>query len=176
DPSASGSAQSEQQGQGGLGQQESGGKLGQQQQQGEQGQQGQEQGQGQQGKQPQMPEPDVKDVPDVVAVVNGEKIGKDVFVTTYEGQLQQAAMMQQQGGGKVDQDKLKQQVLDSLVGNRLLSQAAEDAGIQASDEDVNNTLKDIAKQNGMKSADEVISALGQQGVSEDKVRSDAASQ
>src|SRR5699024_9226548 len=80
------------------------------------------------------------------------------------------------GGGEVDQDELKQQVLDSLVGNRLLVQAAQDAGIKASDEDINDTLKDIAQQNGLGSVDEVISALGDQGVSEDKVRSDAASQ
>src|SRR5699024_3773488 len=124
-----------------------------------------------------MPEPDEKDVPDVVAVVNGDKIGNDVFVSTYQAQLQQAAMIeQQQGGGEVDEDERKQRVLDSRVGNRLLVQAAEDAGSQASDEDINNTLKDIAEQNGLGSVDEVLSALGDQGVSEDKVRSDAASQ
>lgn len=171
---ASEPAQGQQEQPGQLGQQGQHGKLGQQEQQGKQGQEGQ---QGQQGQQPKAPEPEVDDIPDVVAVVNGEKISKDTFVTTYEGQLQQTAMMQQQqGGGQVDQDKLKQQVLDSLVGNRLLVQAAQDAGIEATDQDVNDTLKKIAEQNGFKSADEVISALGEKGVSEKQVRSDAASQ
>ncbi|MGO3289818.1 MAG: SurA, partial [Brachybacterium sp.] len=45
---------------------------------------------GQGGEQPQMPEADVSDVPDVVATVNGEDITKDEFTAIYEGQFQQA--------------------------------------------------------------------------------------
>src|SRR5699024_10809344 len=92
-------------------------------------------------------------------------------------QLQQATMrQQQQGGGEADQDGLTQQVLDSVGRNRLLGPAAEAAGIQASAEAINNTSKDIAEQNGLGSVGEVICARGAEGVAEDKVRSDAASQ
>lgn len=123
-----------------------------------------------------LPEADLEDVPDVVAEVNGENVEREEFVTTYQGQLQQAAMSQQSTGEEIDQDALKQQVAEQLVGNRLLTQAAEQSGIKATDEDIEATLEDVAAQNGMQSADEVIAALGEQGLSEDQVRSDAASQ
>jgi peptidyl-prolyl cis-trans isomerase SurA len=125
---------------------------------------------------PGVPEADLDDVPDVVAEVNGEDVEREEFVTTYEGQLQQAAMSQQTTGQEVDQDALKQQVVEQLVGNRLLTQAATESGIEATDEDIETTLEDIAAQNGLQSADEVVAALGEQGISEDEVRSDAASQ
>ncbi|PRZ09679.1 peptidyl-prolyl cis-trans isomerase SurA [Isoptericola sp. CG 20/1183] len=122
------------------------------------------------------PEPDLEDVPDVVAEVNGEDVERAEFVTAYEGQLQQAAMSQQTTGQEVDQDALKQQVAEQLVGNRLLTQAATEAGIEATDEDIETTLEGIAAQNGLQSADEVVAALGEQGISEDEVREDAAAQ
>lgn len=125
---------------------------------------------------PEVPEADLDDVPDVVAEVNGEELGRDEFVSSYQGQLQQAAMSQQTTGQEVDQDALKQQVVEQLVGNRLLTQAASEAGIEVTEKDVDATLEDVAAQNGMQSADEVVAALGEQGMSEDEVRSDAASQ
>lgn len=124
-----------------------------------------------------MPEPDVDDIPDIVAEVNGDEIDNEEFVANYEGQFQQAAMQQQQqGGGDLDQDELKQQVAQQLVDNRLLTQAAEDSGIEATDDDIEATLEDLATQNGMESADEVVDALTEQGTSEDQIRKDAASQ
>ncbi|UFU07894.1 SurA N-terminal domain-containing protein [Ruania halotolerans] len=125
---------------------------------------------------PEFPEADTDDLPDVVAVVNGEEIGRDEFLSSYEGQLQQAAMSQQTTGEEVDQDALKQQVVELLVNNRLLTQAASDAGIEPTDEDIQATLEDVAAQNGLGSADEVIAALEEQGVTEEQVRADAASQ
>ena len=41
-------------------------------------------------------EPDLSDVPDVVAEVNGEEITKDDFSGPYESQFQQQAMQSQQ--------------------------------------------------------------------------------
>ncbi|MGO1389145.1 SurA N-terminal domain-containing protein [Brachybacterium alimentarium] len=122
------------------------------------------------------PEADVSDVPDVVAEVNGEKITKDQFVQTYEAQFQQAAMQQQSTGQETDQDELKKQVAGQLVDNELLQQAADDSGITASDEDIDATLEEIAAQNGLGSADEVVQALEEQGMDEKDVRADAASQ
>jgi peptidyl-prolyl cis-trans isomerase SurA len=121
-------------------------------------------------------QPDLSDVPDPVAEVDGSKITKDEFTKTYESQYQQAAMSQQSGGQAPDEDSLKKQVADQLVDNRLLTQAADDAGIKASDEDIDETLDEIAQQNGMSSGDDVIKALKEQGSSEKEVRKDAASQ
>src|SRR5690625_7757405 len=39
---------------------------------------------GEDGQMPEAPEPDVSDVPDVVAEVNGEEITGEDFITTYE--------------------------------------------------------------------------------------------
>ncbi|AXK45663.1 SurA N-terminal domain-containing protein [Brachybacterium saurashtrense] len=122
------------------------------------------------------PEADLSDVPDVVATVNDEEITKDEFTAAYEGQLQQAAAQQQTTGEEVDQAALKEQVANQLVDNRLLQQGAEDAGVEASDEDIDAMLEQIAQQNGLGSADEVVSALEQQGMSEEQVREDAATQ
>ena len=122
----------------------------------------------------EAPEPD--DFPEVVAEVNGEEIDRDEFFSSYESQLQQAAMSQQQTGQQVDQAQLQQQTLDQLVNNLLLTQAAADAGIEAGEEDVTATLEDVAAQNGLGSADEVVDALVEQGMSEEDIRQDAADQ
>lgn len=125
---------------------------------------------------PQAQEADVSDVPEVVATVNGTEITKDDFVQTYQSQYQQMAMQQQTGGQAPDEEQLKTQVAEQLVNNELLRQGAEDAGIKATDKDIDTTLDEIAKQNGLGSGDEVVSALEQQGISAEQVRQDAASQ
>lgn len=125
---------------------------------------------------PQAQEADVSDVPEVVATVNGTEITKDDFVQTYQSQYQQMAMQQQAGGQAPDEEQLKTQVAEQLVNNELLRQGAEDAGIKATDKDIDTTLDEIAKQNGLGSGDEVVSALEQQGISAEQVRQDAASQ
>ena len=125
---------------------------------------------------PQAQEADVSDVPEVVATVNGTEVTKDDFVQTYQSQYQQMAMQQQAGGQAPDEEQLKTQVAEQLVSNELLRQGAEDAGIKATDKDIDTTLDEIAKQNGLGSGDEVVSALEQQGISAEQVRQDAASQ
>ena len=127
-----------------------------------------------QAQQPQ--EADVSDVPEVVATVNGTEITKDDFVQTYQSQYQQMAMQQQAGGQAPDEEQLKTQVAEQLVNNELLRQGAEDAGIKATDKDIDTILDEIAKQSGLGSGDEVVSALEQQGISAEQVRQDAASQ
>lgn len=127
-----------------------------------------------QAQQPQ--EADVSDVPEVVATVNGTEITKDDFVQTYQSQYQQMAMQQQAGEQAPDEKQLKTQVAEQLVNNELLRQGAEDAGIKATDKDIDTTLDEIAKQSGLGSGDEVVSALEQQGISAEQVRQDAASQ
>lgn len=123
---------------------------------------------------PQPPEADVADVPEVVAEVNGEEISREEFIGDYESRLQQAAMSQDPS--QINQDGLKQQVAQNLVDNRLLVQAAGEAGIEPTEADIDATLEDVAAQSGMSSADEVVAALEEQGMTEEEVRAEAADQ
>ena len=124
----------------------------------------------------QAAEADVSDVPDVVATVNGEDITKDDFVPVYQGQYQQLSLQAQQGGEPVDEAALRTQVAEQMVDNTLLQQGAADAGIEATDEDIDASLEQIAQQAGLGSGDEVVQTLTAQGVSEEQVREDAATQ
>lgn len=122
------------------------------------------------------PKPDLKGIPEVVAEVNGEKIAKAEFVEAYKGQFQQLAMQSQTSGQELDQDQLKKQTVDSMIGTELLVQEADKRDLTASEKDVNNTLNELAQQNGLKSADEFMAAMQKQGMNEKEVRSELETQ
>lgn len=117
------------------------------------------------------PGPDLEGIPDVVAEVNGEEIGKDEFVSVYEGQFQQMAMQSQQTGQEVDQDQLKKQTAENLVNNKILIQEADNRGLSASEDEVDKTLTEIAQQQGLESKDEFLKMLDEQGMGEEEVMS-----
>lgn len=121
--------------------------------------------------QPEMPKPDLEGIPDVVAEVNGEKITKEEFETTYEGQFQQASMQSMMSGQELDQDQLKKQIAEALIGQKLLIQEADRSGMDASDEDINEILDGLVKQNKLESKDELMAALEEQGMGEKEVMS-----
>lgn len=123
-----------------------------------------------------MPEADVEDVPEVVAEVNGEEIMREDFVEAYEQQFQQAALQSQQSGSEVDQDDLKTQLAESLVSNLLLVQAADDAGITVEDSDVDANIEELATSQGAASTEEFLSALEDQGFTQDRVRDEVEQQ
>lgn len=124
----------------------------------------------------EMPEPDTEDIPETVAEVNGEEISGEEFTTTYESQFEQMAMQAQMSGEEVDQDELKEQTLDGMIGNVLLVQDASDAGYEASDEDIEELLSETAESSGMESVDELVEMAEEQGLSEDELREDAQDQ
>lgn len=121
------------------------------------------------GQSQQAIEPELDNIPDVVAQVNGEEISKEEFVSTYEGQLPRAAQQSQMTGQEVDQDQLKQQIAEGMVGQELLIQEAGNRGIEGSEEEVNKTLDELVSQYGLESKDEFLAALEQQGTSEEEV-------
>lgn len=121
-------------------------------------------------------QPDLEGIPDVVAEVNGEEVTKDEFVPIYEAQFAQAAAQAQTTGQSPDEDALKQQTVDDLVSTELLAQEAESRGIEVSDEDVDTELEDVAAQNQLGSAEELLAAVEAQGVSEDQARSQVETQ
>nr|WP_239537379.1 SurA N-terminal domain-containing protein [Arthrobacter roseus] len=124
------------------------------------------------GDQGQAPEPDLKDIPNVVATVNGKDVPKDKFVLAYKAQFQQAQM----SGQELDQEQLKKQTADGLVGNELMLQEAEKRGLAAKDSDVDKKLDELMKQNEFKSTDELFAALKEQGLDKEQARAEVKSQ
>lgn len=131
---------------------------------------------GEDGEMPEAPEPDVSDVPDVVAEVNGEEITGEDFITTYELQFEQMAMQSQMTGEEVDEGQLQAQTLETMVGSELLVQDAQERGHEATGNDVDELLEETAEANGMGSVDELLLAYEEQGVAEEDLRSDAETQ
>ncbi len=126
--------------------------------------------------QPAMPEPDLEGIPDVVATVNGEEISGKDFSGVYESQFQQMAMQAQMSGQELDQDALKEQTLDSMVGSELLVQDAAASGHEATDQDVDALLEETVKAQQLGSVDELMAAYKERGFAEEQVRSDARKQ
>lgn len=125
----------------------------------------------------QAQEPDLEGIPDVVAEVNGQEVTKDDFVVLYEAQFQQAAMQAAQTGGEQpDEDALKEQTAEQLVDTTLMAQEAETRGIAVTEEDVDDELAALAKENQLGSAEELIAALEKQGATEDQARAQLESQ
>lgn len=122
------------------------------------------------------PAPDLEGIPDVVAEVNGEEVTKDEFVPVYEAQFQQAASQSQMSGEAPDEEALKKQTIDSLVDTELLTQEAGARDFEVSEEDVDAELTSLAEQNQMKSADELLAAVEEQGTSEEQAREQIGSQ
>jgi len=118
---------------------------------------------------------DVSDLPEVVAEINGEPISREDFSTAYESQYQQAAMQEQMGGGPVDEEALRQQVLDGMIGNVLLTQEVEKQGLEVTDEDIDTLLAEYASGNGMEPQD-FLDALAEQGMDEEFVRTELEKQ
>jgi peptidyl-prolyl cis-trans isomerase SurA len=121
-------------------------------------------------------QPDLDAIPDVVAEVNGEEVTKDEFVPIYEAAFAQAASQAQMGGEAPDEEQLRKQTADDLVDTELLAQEAEARGLEVSDDDVDAELTDLAEQNGMKSADELLEAVEQQGVTAEQARDQVETQ
>lgn len=121
-------------------------------------------------------EPDLDGIPDVVAEVNGEEVTKEEFVPIYEATFRQAAAQAQMGGQAPDEEALRKQTVDDLVDTELLAQEAESRGIAVSDDAVDAELETLAKQNQMGSAEELLKAVEEQGLSEDQARAQVETQ
>jgi parvulin-like peptidyl-prolyl isomerase len=109
------------------------------------------------------------DIPEVVAEVNGEEISRDEFDQAYEAQQQQVQAQQQEGQPEPDEEQLRDQVVQGLVTQELVLQEVERRGIQPSEEQVEQTLADLARQNGLPSADAFRTALEEQGMDSEEI-------
>lgn len=121
-----------------------------------------------------LPEADLDDIPDIVAEINGEEISKDDFVSMYEQQFQQQIMQAQMSGQSaddVDQDLLKEQTTEIIVGQNLLIQEANNRISEVSDDDINNTIDELLEQTGMETRDELLAIFAEQGLDEEEFMS-----
>ena len=119
-----------------------------------------------------MPEPELDNIPDVVAVVDGEEISGDAFAENYEAQFQQLTMQAAMAGQEPDQEQLKEQALEMMINSELLVAEAEDQEFSASDDDVDEYLADMAEANGLESSDVLMEELEAQGLTEERIRED----
>src|SRR5699024_5394756 len=76
--------------------------------------------------------------------------------------------MSSQNMDEIDQEELKEQTADGLVGQELLMQEANDRVSDISDDDIDETIDKVVEQNGMESKDELVEALEEQGMDEDE--------
>ncbi|WP_323960078.1 SurA N-terminal domain-containing protein [Arthrobacter sp. JZ12] len=112
----------------------------------------------------EAPTPDLEGIPDVVAVVNGQEIAKDEFVTSYEATFSQMSMQAQVTGQEVDQEQLKTQTLDNLIGNKLLLQEADKRGIEAGEEAIAAAKDQLIQANQFSTEEELFAALEERGI------------
>lgn len=131
---------------------------------------------GEGAEQPEMPEADLEGLPEVVAEVDGEEISKEEFAATYQGQFQQMAMQSQMSGQEVDQDQLKKQVAESMIGTELLIKEAQNREISGSEEDVDEIMDGLVEQNGLESKEKLMDAFEAQGMDEEELMSQVETQ
>ncbi|WP_022872148.1 SurA N-terminal domain-containing protein [Nesterenkonia alba] len=124
----------------------------------------------------EMPEPDLDDVPDVVAEVNGEEISGEDFTAIYESQFMEMTMQAQMTGQQIDEEQLQEQTVDTLVNNELLIQDAQASGYEVTDEEIDEELDTAAETNGMESGEDLIEALEEQGNTEEEILEDVENQ
>lgn len=116
-----------------------------------------------------IPEPNLEDIPDIIAEVNGEEITKDEFVEIYTQQYQQRVMYAQMTGQDVDEDELKLEVADSIVERELFYQEADKRFPEASEEGIDELFDELMTQFEVDSKEDLLAMYKENGVEEDEL-------
>src|SRR5699024_10494739 len=124
----------------------------------------------------EMQEPDLEDIPKVVAEVNGEEISKEDFENMYQQQIQNQMMQAQMSGQEIDEDELKKQTAEGMVGQELLVQEANNRFEKADEDDVDKLIEDLIEQSGSESKEDLIAQFDEQGIDEDEFMSEVEKQ
>jgi len=124
----------------------------------------------------EMQEPDLEDIPKVVAEVNGEEISKEDFENMYQQQFQNQMMQAQMSGQEIDEDALKKQTAEGMVGQELLVQEANNRFEKADEDDVDKLIEDLIEQSGSESKEDLIAQFDEQGIDEDEFMSEVEKQ
>lgn len=116
----------------------------------------------------------VPEHPDVVATVDGMPVGSNEYVLAYK---QNAQFALQQGASLDDpavQSAVSTQVIDVLINTKLLLNAAAEAGITASDEEVSAAYDEL--ETGLGGAEAFGDMVAQLGLTTEEVRDDVREQ
>ncbi len=124
----------------------------------------------------ELPEPDLDSIPNIVAEVNGEEITKEDFEGIYQQQFQQQSLQAQMSGTEIDEESIKSQTIEGLVGQILLTQEATSKFSEVSEEEIDNVLDNLLAQYGIETKEEMFEQLEEQGVSETDFMSDIEKQ
>src|SRR5699024_3716381 len=114
-------------------------------------------------------EQDLDNITDVVTTVDDEDVTKDDFEMVYTQQFQQQAMYAQMSGEEIDEDELKDQVLDSLIDQAIFFKEAEERFPEVDQDEVDAFIDDLIAQVGVESRDELFEAYEEQGMPEEEV-------
>src|SRR5690625_1610289 len=115
----------------------------------------------------EVTEADLEGIPNVVIEINGEEVTKDEFSNMYEQQFQQQVMQAQMTGqdmNDIDQDQLKNQTAEIIIGQNLLIQEANNRVKDVSEDDINETIDILLEQTGMESKDDLLAILDRKSV------------
>jgi len=103
----------------------------------------------------------------VVAIIN------DSIITLSELNAATAVEIEKLGvkgaGDKRKVEEVRATILDTLIEQRLVKQAADRAGIEISDREVDNAIEDVKRQNGL-THDQLLAALAQSGLTQKEYR------
>lgn len=122
----------------------------------------------------EVPEADLEGIPNVVIEINGEEVTKDEFSNMYEQQFQQQVMQAQMTGqdmNDIDQDQLKNETAEIIIGQNLLIQEANNRVKDVSDTDINNTIDELLEQTGIETKDDLLAIFQEQGMDEKEFNS-----
>lgn len=124
----------------------------------------------------EVPEPDLKGIPDIVAEINGEEVTKEEFEMTYEQNFQQVAMQSQLTGEEVDQDEFKTEIANSLVDQKLLLQEANKQVGEVSEKDIDATIDILLEQAQIEDKEELFTMLKEQGMEKEQAMEEIETQ
>jgi peptidyl-prolyl cis-trans isomerase SurA len=108
----------------------------------------------------------------IIAIVNDEVILESEFASNMQRAV---AQIRQQGAKAPEQKVLQNQVIEQMISRTIMLRMAADQGIKVTDRQLNATITQIAKNNGMSLAKfrEVLIAQGQDYIStREKIRDD----
>lgn len=121
-------------------------------------------------------EPNLEDVPDVVAVVNGEEITREEFEFTYTSEFQRALIEAQMSGQQFSGQLDKKELTRSMIDLELLIQEAGNRNLTPTDQEVDDNIAEIAEANDLESVEELFEVYDEQGMSEERLRQEVAAQ
>lgn len=105
----------------------------------------------------------------IAAIVNDEVV--TLFEVDSESQLLIREAEKKSALDAADRTRIRRAALDHLIEKRLLDQKIKELNITVSDEEINQAIDDVKRQNNMASQDVLVSALASQGLTFEQYRS-----